>query len=231
MKDFHRLIIEQIPRLRRYARALVRDGARADDLVQDTLTRAIAKEHLWQPGTSISAWLFTLMHNHNVNTVRRSLREGTTVDVERYSATLIGNTDPEASWKLRELDRAMARLLVEQRQALLLVGLEGLRYQDAASVLGIPVGTVRSRVSRARTTLRYLLDITEKAGAPAAMVPRREQPKAFTVQSNGTRAQTGTGFQRGRGVVSPLNATAFDATPVSSAPGTLFTGKQASSRG
>ena len=163
MKEFHRLISEQIPRLRRYAWALVRDGARADDLVQDTLTRAIAKEHLWQPGTNLAAWLFTLMHNQNVNTVRRAQREGTTVDVEQCSAILVANTDPEASCKLHELDRAIARLPSEQRQVLLLVGLEGIAYDDAAGILGIPVGTVRSRLSRARDSLRRLMDMDDDA--------------------------------------------------------------------
>jgi RNA polymerase sigma-70 factor (ECF subfamily) len=168
MKEFHRMVSEQIPRLRRYAWALVRDGARADDLVQDTLTRAIAKEHLWQPGTNLAAWLFTLMHNQNVNTVRRAQREGTTIDVEQCSATLIANTDPEASCKLRELDRAIARLPDEQRQVLLLVGLEGIAYDDAAAILRIPVGTVRSRLSRARDSLRRLMGIEERPHQPAA---------------------------------------------------------------
>ena len=168
MEDFHRLIAEQIPRLRRYAWALVRDASRADDLVQDTLARAIAKAHLWQPGTNLLAWLFTLMHNQNVNTVRRALREGTTIDVEQCSATLIATTDPEGSCKLRELDRAISRLPKEQRQVLLLVGLEGIAYDDAASILRIPVGTVRSRLSRARDTLRRLLDLGESAGTSSA---------------------------------------------------------------
>src|SRR5215216_3642392 len=76
MTTFHRQVEEQIPRLRRYARALTRNPERADDLVQDTLVRALAKQHLWQPDTNLRAWLFTLMHNQNVNNVRQSIREG-----------------------------------------------------------------------------------------------------------------------------------------------------------
>jgi DNA-directed RNA polymerase specialized sigma24 family protein len=76
MNEFTRLLEAEIPRLRRYARALTRDLTRADDLVQSCLTRALAKQHLWQPGTDLRAWLFTLLHNQNVNDVRRSMREG-----------------------------------------------------------------------------------------------------------------------------------------------------------
>ena len=79
MSDFARLLQSEIPRLRRYARALTRDAARADDLVQSCLVRAIAKEHLWQPGTDLRAWLFTILHNQHVNDVRRSVREGVSV--------------------------------------------------------------------------------------------------------------------------------------------------------
>ena len=168
MSEFHRLIEEQIPRLRRYARALTRNPDRADDLVQDTLVRALAKQHLWQPGTNLRAWLFTLMHNQNVNSVRRSLREGTAVDVEQISSALVATTDPTASRKLLELERALGQLPVEQREAILLVGLEGLAYEEAATILGIPIGTVRSRLSRGRDSLRRLMDMTGEDNATAA---------------------------------------------------------------
>jgi RNA polymerase sigma-70 factor (ECF subfamily) len=89
MTEFRARIEEEIPRLRRYARALTRNGSRCDDLVQDTLVRgassgALAKEHLWQPGTNMRAWLFTIMHNQNVNAVRSAMREGKTVDIEEH---------------------------------------------------------------------------------------------------------------------------------------------------
>src|SRR5258707_1216193 len=116
MSDFCGLLEAQIPPLRRYARALLRDASRADDLIQDTLVRALAKQHLWQEGTNLRAWLFTLMHNLHVNVVRQSAREGTLVDVDDVSATLIATSDPSVSRQLRELEEAIARLPVEQRE-------------------------------------------------------------------------------------------------------------------
>src|SRR5712691_8608462 len=143
MPDFCSLLEAQIPRLRRYARALLRDSSRADDLVQDTLVRALAKQHLWQPDTNLRAWLFTIMHNLHVNVVRQAVREGTMVDVEDLSVTLTATTDPTASRQLRELEDAIARLPDEQRKVVLLIGLEGIRYDEAALILRVPIGTVR----------------------------------------------------------------------------------------
>ena len=165
MTAFHGLIEEQIPRLRRYARALTHNLERADDLVQDTLVRAITKEHLWQPGTNLRAWLFTLMHNQYVNNVRRAARESLTVEIDAVSSTLVATTDPTSSRQLRELDRALGQLSEEQRQTMLLVGLEGMSYQEAAAIFNVPVGTVRSRLSRGRDNLRRLMDLPERAGA------------------------------------------------------------------
>src|SRR6202158_3322784 len=107
MTDFCSLLEAQIPPLRRYARALLRDVTRADDLVQDTLVRALAKQHLWQTGTNLRAWLFTLMHNQHVNDVRRSGREGGNVDVAEMASMLVATTDPTASRQLHELERAL----------------------------------------------------------------------------------------------------------------------------
>ena len=174
MSDFNRHLEEQMPRLRRYARALTRDVNRADDLVQDTLVRALAKQHLWQAGTNLRAWLFTLMHNQHVNDVRRSNREGGNIDVEDMAAVLVANTDPTASRQLYELERALARLPLEQRESILLVGLEGLRYDEAATILGVPIGTVRSRLSRGREALRKLMGLDE-IEAPAAATAEAEQ--------------------------------------------------------
>ena len=107
MSEFHRLIEQQIPRLRRYARALTRNRERADDLVQDTLSRALVKEQFWQPGTNLGAWLFTIMHNQNVNNVRRAVRESRMVDMEQLSP-MPATTDPTASRQIFELERALA---------------------------------------------------------------------------------------------------------------------------
>jgi RNA polymerase sigma-70 factor, ECF subfamily len=162
MSDFHRLIEGEIPRLRRYARALTRSADRADDLVQETLMRAIAKAHLWQTGTDIRAWLFTIMHNQHVNMVRRAMRDGANVDIEQLSSALVATTDPTASRQLRELENALSRLRNEHREVILLVGLEGLPYEAAAQILDVPVGTVRSRLSRGRDELRVLLDMPKR---------------------------------------------------------------------
>jgi RNA polymerase sigma-70 factor (ECF subfamily) len=166
MSDFHCLIEGEIPRLRRYARALTRNTDRADDLVQETLLRAIAKAHLWLVGTDIRAWLFTIMHNQHVNMVRRAMREEATVDIEQMSSSLIATTDPSGARQLHELERALGRLPDEQREVILLVGLEGMSYETAAEILSVPVGTVRSRLSRGRDALRRLMALPEKADAP-----------------------------------------------------------------
>src|SRR5688572_21350630 len=122
MKDFGQLVEAEIPRLRRYARSLYQWHIHdADDLVQETLARAVAKQHLWQPGTNLRAWLFTLMHNQRVNNVRRSVREGTTVDIDSLQNVLASTSDASASVLMRDLERGLAALAVEQRQVILLV--------------------------------------------------------------------------------------------------------------
>jgi RNA polymerase sigma-70 factor, ECF subfamily len=166
VSEFHRLIEQQIPRLRRYARALTRNRERADDLVQDTLSRALVKEQFWQPGTNLRAWLFTIMHNQNVNNVRLAVRESRMVDMEQLSP-MPATTDPTASRQMFELERALAQLPLEQRQVILLVGLEGMSYEDAAGILNVPVGTVRSRLSRGRDILRKLLDMEGRPSVAA----------------------------------------------------------------
>jgi len=165
MCEFHGLVEREIPRLRRYARALTRETNRADDLVQDTLLRAIAKAHLWQDGTDIRAWLFTIMHNQHVNSVRRALREKATVNVEQLASTLVATSDPTASRQLHELERALGHLSEGQRQVVILVGLEGMTYDEAAKILGVPIGTVRSRLGRARDALRGLMGMEEANNA------------------------------------------------------------------
>ena len=162
MNDFARLLEAEIPRLRRYARALTRDVTRADDLVQSCLTRAIAKQHLWQPGTDLRAWLFTILHNQHVNDVRRSVREGISVELTE-APQLTAQSNAIDSLQLRDLKRAMDKLAPEQRQVILLVGLEGLAYEEVAVILGVPVGTVRSRLSRGRDQLRQLMGVEEKS--------------------------------------------------------------------
>jgi len=153
MNEAERLV-ELIPRLRRYARALVGDRASADDLVQDTLERAWAKLHLYRRGTDLRAWLFTVMHNVHVNKVRATRVTDTLEDELPELAQRASQGD---TLLLRDLDRAIARLPAEQRAVLLLVTLEEMSYEEVARALGIPTGTVMSRLSRAREKLRTMM--------------------------------------------------------------------------
>lgn len=141
-------------RVRRYARALVSDRARADDLVQDTLERAWNKFHLWRPGSDLRAWLFTVMHNVHVNQVRAS-RDHAVLDDEGPEMAVAAVQG--ASLEIRDLERALAVLSPEQREVLLLIALEDMSYAEVAAMLDIPIGTVMSRLSRAREKLRALM--------------------------------------------------------------------------
>jgi RNA polymerase sigma factor (sigma-70 family) len=153
MNDAERLV-ELIPRMRRYARALSGDRAAADDLVQDTLERAWKKLHLYRPGTDLRAWLFTVMHNVHVNKVR-SARPTDALDDDMPE--LAQRAVQGDSLIVRDLDRCVALLPADQRAVLLLVTLEDMSYEEVARTLGIPMGTVMSRLSRAREKLRAMM--------------------------------------------------------------------------
>jgi RNA polymerase sigma-70 factor (ECF subfamily) len=157
MSDFGSLLEMQIPRMRRYALSLTRDRTRADDLVQNCLVRALWKSHLWQPGTNLRAWLFTLIHNQHVNDIRNAIREGTKIPIESLIAPLTTPATQTTTLDFRDLRRALRCLPPSQAQALLLIG-DGMGYDEVASTLKIPVGTVRSRVSRGRVLLRELME-------------------------------------------------------------------------
>ena len=148
-------LIAELPRLRRYGRALLGDAARADDLVQDTVERALRKAAHWQGG-NLRAWLLTLMHNVFVNQLRRNdALRGASAAEDADVAMRDANGD---ALGLRDLDRALQALSADHREILLLVGLENLRYEEIAGVLDVPLGTVMSRLSRARAALRAQLD-------------------------------------------------------------------------
>ena len=152
--DEAKRLVELIPRLRRYARALVGERASADDLVQDTLERAWTKLHLYRRGTDLRAWLFTVMHNVHVNRVRATRP----VDPLEDDMPELAQRGTQADALLvRDLDRAIARLPADQRAVLLLVTLEEMSYEEVARTLGIPIGTVMSRLSRAREKLRAMM--------------------------------------------------------------------------
>ena len=184
MADTHHDIEAEIPRLRRYARALTRDVVSADDLVQDCLTRALGKLHLWQEGSDLRAWLFTILHNQYVNHIRRAVREGATVALNDTEPMLSRAPQQGKRLELRDLERAIAQLPEEQRSVILLVGLEGMRYEEVAAVLDVPVGTIRSRLSRGREALRRLTGATPDEKAEAA-ISESKPARGLTRHSRG----------------------------------------------
>lgn len=149
--------ISHVPALRRYARALVHNTADADDLVQDCLVRALSRMHLYQPGTHMKAWLLSILHNIFLDGTRKAkrtrefakaltlMKEGTVTRPNQFHRI-----------ELREMDKALAALPHAQRATLLLISLEGLNYVETAEVTGVPVGTVRSRLSRGRSALAVM---------------------------------------------------------------------------
>ncbi|MBI1993321.1 MAG: sigma-70 family RNA polymerase sigma factor [Deltaproteobacteria bacterium] len=156
-----------IPRLRRYARALTGDRSFADDLVQDTLERAWGRIYLWRPGSDLRAWLFTIMHNLHVNQAR-TRRSEDSIDLRNEPMEFAARPSQEERLEIRDLTMALRRLPDEQREVLLLVGLEEMSYQEAAKVLAVPLGTVMSRLSRGRERLRALM--SEGGNAPQLRV-------------------------------------------------------------
>jgi len=165
-------LVALIPRLRRYARALTGERFRADDLVQDTLERAIAKWSLWRPGTDLRAWTFTIMHNVYVNQVKRSVLAAESLDPDAGMETEDSGAAADTLAQLSALNVALQRLPDEQRVVLLLVTLEGFSYDEAAHTLGLPIGTVMSRLARARARLAALLEGEDgrESGQAAAAV-------------------------------------------------------------
>ena len=161
-------IIACIPSLRRYARGLVSDRDRADDLVQDTLERAWSRFAMWHKRGEVRAWMFGILHNHFIDRLRaqRSRPEDSAGDDLPDVSQRPLQTD---ALELRDLDRLLQRLPPEQREVLLLVGVEELSYQEVASVLGLPIGTVMSRLSRARARLREEM---QGRAAPAVRIQR-----------------------------------------------------------
>ena len=156
-------IVEQLPRLRRCARALLRDPVAADDLVQSCVERALGKQRLFKPGTNMRAWLFTIMHNVHINLARKQMQTANTMPLDQAAELPATPPSQEDALRVRDLAAALEQLPDEQRQVVLLVGLEGLSYKETADVLVAPVGTVMSRLARGREKLRALL---EGNGAP-----------------------------------------------------------------
>lgn len=174
----HSELVAQIPALRRYARALTGNAWAADDLVQDTLERACTKWRLWAVGSDLRAWLFTLMHNLFVNQLRHSSRQAglaVPLDIDALPEPLAA---PDADQdQMLDLQRCLLRLPQDQRAVLLLVSVEDMSYEETARIVGAPVGTVMSRLSRARTRLRELMNSpTPTSATPALAESGRHAP-------------------------------------------------------
>ncbi len=161
--DFARALTAQLPALRRYATVLVGNSAAADDLVQDCIERALRQWTKLEHQERISGWLRSILHNLHIDGLRRSQRQGMSVelaDAENDYAVVAPGRDSAIAM---DFDRALQRLSLEHRQVLLLVGLEGLNYREVAEELQVPVGTVMSRLARARERLRYEMEFPPTA--------------------------------------------------------------------
>jgi RNA polymerase sigma-70 factor, ECF subfamily len=151
-------ILASVPGLRAFAISLCGNVDRADDLVQEALLRALANIHSFQPGTNMSAWLFTILRNHFRSEYRKRRREVEDAD-GHYADSLTSHPEQHGQLELSEFREALAKLPDEQREALILVGASGFSYEEAAEICGCAIGTVKSRVNRARTRLAELMSI------------------------------------------------------------------------
>lgn len=163
--DFRWLVGRQIPHLRRYAVALTGDADVADDLVQDCLERALRKQHQWRRQGSIRSWLFRILYRLCLDHFRRPVQKHVDVSSDVVEAELVEQPNQDQRLECSDIEIAISRLPETQRAVLLLAALEGLPYDEIAEIVGAPIGTVRSRLSRARETLR-------QSGAPLAFAKR-----------------------------------------------------------
>lgn len=163
-----------MPALRRYARGLLREAEAADDLVHDAVVKAIEKNHLWKRGTNLKAWLFTILHNLFINQYRRKAVRPPQLPLEDHEYRLANDGNQTDHMALRQLEEALHRLTYEQREVIVLVSIQGLTYEEAAEIIDIPLGTVRSRLSRGREALRQALEGKPAAAGPADVSDQTE---------------------------------------------------------
>jgi RNA polymerase sigma-70 factor (ECF subfamily) len=156
-------VLASITSLRAFAISLTRDALQAEDLVQETVLRAISKQEQFVAGTNLQAWLFTILRNQFFSEHRKSLREVEDEDGS-YAASMISMPDQEDRIMIHDLEAALHKLPEGQREAILLVGADGLSYEEAAQVLGCAVGTVKSRVNRARNCLAEFMRLAGEDG-------------------------------------------------------------------
>jgi RNA polymerase sigma-70 factor (ECF subfamily) len=184
-------LAELLPRLRAYAQVLTKNSHDADDLVQTTVERALSRIELYQPGTNFKAWMFTILRNCYFTEMRKRARRPESVDPSDHEGALSVRAVQQTGLEVRDFSRAFAKLTEMDRTVLILVGAEGMSYQEAADVLGTPIGTVRSRLSRARTRLKDLLEGT------APLVP--EQGAAGQETAGGTLGDLGSSAAKRHG--------------------------------
>jgi RNA polymerase sigma-70 factor, ECF subfamily len=157
-------MVALVPQMHTFARSLTRDGTRADDLVQEALARALANLDRFRPGTNLKAWLFTIVRNEHYSQLRRRKFEAHGVDTDSLPEPSVP-PDHDGDLEVRDLNRALATLSPGQRTALILVSASGFSYEEAAKICGCAVGTIKSRVARARDTLMAILDGRAPQGA------------------------------------------------------------------
>jgi len=157
-ESVRKAVLGAVPSLRAFAISLSGNVDRADDLVQETLLRALANIDSFQPGTNMSAWLFTILRNHFRSEYRKRRREVEDAD-GRYAETLKSQPEQYGQVEFREFREALNQLPQDQREALILVGASGFSYEEAANICGCAVGTIKSRVNRARTRLAELMHV------------------------------------------------------------------------
>lgn len=162
LSDFKAELIELLPSLRAFARSLAHNPAQADDLVQDTLVKALANVERFEPGTNLRAWLFTILRNHYYSQLRKSKREVEDAD-GKFAARLSTRPEQDGSVDLEDFKVAFAQLAPDHREVLTLVGASGCSYEEAAQICGCAVGTIKSRVNRARKRLADLLGLDDDA--------------------------------------------------------------------
>ena len=169
-------MVALVPQMHTFARSLTRDGTRADDLVQEALARALANIERFRPGTNLKAWLFTIVRNEHYSQLRRRKFEAHGIDTDSLPEPSVP-PDHDGDLEVRDLNRALATLSPGQRTALILVSASGFSYEEAAKICGCAVGTIKSRVARARDTLMAILD----GRAPQRAAAKQDEDDASTV--------------------------------------------------
>ena len=156
--DISSKIAAEVPYLRRFARALLGDAASADDLVQDTIERALSRLHLFDETRNLRTWLYTILRNIFLNNIRQKDRRGLHMNIEEVSeSNLLQSPGQSSHMAVRDITAAIQQLPSEQKEVLILVAIEEMTYEETANIIGTPIGTVMSRLSRARNRLKTIM--------------------------------------------------------------------------